>query len=228
MIVLCNAGRWTVVRIPLALRFPTRLDIKFTHFQDLNSYAVLSIYPNLRVAECTVATGDFCGSINVDRNFEGLLEARLGARYSSMTAETQQRIIKNFEPVKCKFRDREGQSIYHVSLPVMNTVPEAGVLDGELHVTRDEMRALFDPLIDRILVLLSEQLQAITSGGHCASWVLLAGDFGELPYMYSRVKEWTDRWGMTLIQPRESDLAAAKGAALWGIESSLGPSRLGS
>lgn len=177
------------------------------------------------MTECAVGTGDFCGSTYIDRNFEELLKARLGARYTSMTMETQQRIIKNFEPVKCAFRDREGQNTYHVSVPTMDTVQEAGVYHGEMFVTREEMRALFDPVIDQILVLISGQLQAISGEGYRVSSVLLVGGFGESPYLYDRIKEWTDRWGMAIVQPREAATAVARGAALRGIESSLGPAQ---
>jgi hypothetical protein len=80
--------------------------------------------------------GDFCGSTYIDRNFEELLRLRLGQHYQNLRVEMQQRIIKNFEDVKCAFRDNEDQDTYNVSVPTLNTIPEAGIIDGEFMVSR--------------------------------------------------------------------------------------------
>lgn len=89
-----------------------------------------------------------------------------------MAMETQQHMIKNFEPVKRDFRNRD-ESTYYVSMPTIDTAQEAGVYQGEMLVTREEMRALFDPVVDQILVLISAQLQAISREGRRTSSVLL-------------------------------------------------------
>lgn len=122
--------------------------------QDLISYTVLSIIP-LKVTECAVGTGkssleainrlkililcrtgDFCGSTYIDRNFEVLLQQRMGHHYKSLRVETQQRIVKNFEEVKCAFRDKPDQNVYHVNVPTIDSIPEAGIYGGEFQLTR--------------------------------------------------------------------------------------------
>ena len=81
-------------------------------------------------------TGDFCGSTYIDRNFEVLLQQRMGHHYKNLRVETQQRIIKNFEEVKCAFRDKPDQSVYHVNVPTIDSIPEAGIYGGEFQLTR--------------------------------------------------------------------------------------------
>ncbi|KAG0641158.1 hypothetical protein HOY80DRAFT_1114338, partial [Tuber brumale] len=175
-IVVCDAGGGTV---------------------DLISYTVLSIYP-LKVTECAVGTGDFCGSTYIDRNFEVLLQQRMGHHYHSLRVETQQRIVKNFEEVKCAFRDKPDQNVYHVNVPTVNSIPEAGIYGGELQLTREEMRRLFDPIVDKIMILISNQIQSICKEGYQVNSVLLVGGFGESPAT-----------------------AVVKGAVLRGLEPSL-------
>ena len=65
---------WQRCVFPPAPLFLARLDIKFTHFQSLNSYADLSVHPKLHVTECTANTGDFRVSYDIDRNFEDFLK----------------------------------------------------------------------------------------------------------------------------------------------------------
>ena len=81
-------------------------------------------------------------------------------------------MIKNFVPVKRDFRNRD-KSTYHISMPTIDTVQEAGIYQGEILVMKEEMRALFDPVVDQILVLISTQLLAISGEGHRTSLVLL-------------------------------------------------------
>jgi hypothetical protein len=54
--VMPAAGRWCVSPRPPEGR-PNLASQKLTLIQDLISYAVLSIYPSLRVTECAVGTG---------------------------------------------------------------------------------------------------------------------------------------------------------------------------
>ncbi|RPB01606.1 actin-like ATPase domain-containing protein [Choiromyces venosus 120613-1] len=175
-IVVCDAGGGTV---------------------DLISYTVLSINP-LRVTECAVGTGGFCGSTYIDRNFELLLKRRMGHHYDNMRVETQQRIVKSFEEVKCAFRDNPDQNVYHVGVPAIDTIPEAGIYGGEFQLTREEMRQLFDPIVDQIMTLINGQIQSISREGYRVNSVLLVGGFGESPAT-----------------------AVVKGAVLRGLESSI-------
>lgn len=75
--VIVDCGGGTVVRI--CEYFVTlKYGITTTMYQqDLISYEVTSTTP-LRVKECTVGTGDLCGSIFINRRFEDLVICRIG------------------------------------------------------------------------------------------------------------------------------------------------------
>ncbi|PUU81894.1 hypothetical protein B9Z19DRAFT_1042212 [Tuber borchii] len=198
-IVVCDAGGGTV---------------------DLISYTVISINP-LKVTECAVGTGDFCGSTYIDRNFEVLLQQRMGHHYKNLRVETQQRIIKNFEEVKCAFRDKPDQSVYHVNVPTIDSIPEAGIFGGEFQLTREEMKQLFDPVVDQIMILINSQVQSICSEGNQVNSVLLVGGFGESPYLFQRLETWCRQWGISAISPHGAATAVVKGAVLRGLEPSI-------
>lgn len=92
----------------------------------------------LRVSECCIGDGDFCGSTQIDRNFEQLLAYRMGAHYTRLRPEVRNRIVRNFEEVKCAFEDRPEKERFFVQIPTLDTVDEPGVRirDGEFEITR--------------------------------------------------------------------------------------------
>lgn len=107
---------------------------------DLISYEVISLSPQLRVKECAVGSGDFCGSSFIDRAFENHLKERMGPIWTNFRPETQSRIIKNFEEVKCAFEDRPEKEKFYVSIPTIGTIndPRVRITDGEMEITRYE------------------------------------------------------------------------------------------
>lgn len=102
------------------------------------SYNVVQLRPFLRVEECAVGTGGFYGSSFIDRAFEVFLKQRMGQHYNQLRPEIQQRIVKNFEEVKCAFEDRPEKQRFYVSIPTVDTIEEQGVRiqNGELEITR--------------------------------------------------------------------------------------------
>lgn len=83
---------------------------------DLITYNCLEVSPRLRVRECAVGEGAFAGSSKIDRNFAEFFKSRMGRHFESLRLETQQKVVKNFEEIKCGFRDRPDQQIYTVSI----------------------------------------------------------------------------------------------------------------
>jgi hypothetical protein len=87
------------------------------------------------------------------------------------------------------------------------------------------MRALFDPVIDRILKLISEQVMTSSTGPQAVNAVLLVGGFGESEYLYQRVHQWASQYKIQVIQPREASTAIVRGAVIHGMEPKAGPQR---
>ncbi|KAH0541830.1 hypothetical protein FGG08_003713 [Glutinoglossum americanum] len=202
-IVVCDAGGGTV---------------------DLISYDVLQIQP-LIVRECAAGTGDYCGSTFIDRNFESLFAFRMGRHYDALRPEHRQQVIKNFETAKTAFRDAPGQHKFFVNVPTVDEIREAGVEGGHFGISRQEMRSLFDPVIDQIIDLIKHQVMTVSQGAQRVNSILLVGGFGESEYLYKRVSQWAGRFDVQVIQPREASTAIVRGAVLKGIEPQGGPGR---
>ncbi|KAI5788706.1 hypothetical protein FPQ18DRAFT_343143 [Pyronema domesticum] len=206
-IVVCDAGGGTV---------------------DLISYTVVALEPNLQVRECAVGTGEFAGSTYIDRNWETFLRSKLGEeRYKSLSPETHQRIMRNFEEVKCAFEDRLEKDKFYVSIPTLGTVQEAerglNVVHGEFEITREEIKSLFDPIVHQIIDLVSKQVYASSNGGnYTVSSVLLVGGFGESQYLFKRVRDWAALYNIETLQPRDAATAVVKGAVIRGLEKAMG------
>ncbi|EWC44291.1 hypothetical protein DRE_01117 [Drechslerella stenobrocha 248] len=197
-VIVCDAGGGTV---------------------DLISYNIRRTHPRLEVDEAVVGTGDTCGSTYINRAFENFFKTRLGRHYDLRVAQ-QQRVMRNFEEVKCGFRDREDQETYSVVVPGKNNIPEAGIVDGEFEITRAQMRGFFDPAIDKVIELLAEQVSQLNllDGGRSNKQVLLVGGFGQSPYLYKRVMEWAKPQGINVLQPKDGHVAVVKGAVIRGLD----------
>ncbi|KAI9773266.1 MAG: hypothetical protein M1839_002178 [Geoglossum umbratile] len=181
-IVICDAGGGTV---------------------DLISYDIIQIYP-LIVRECTAGTGDYCGSTFIDRNFDHLFARRMGRHYDLLKPEYRQQVVKNFETSKIAFRDVVEQPRFFVNVPTVAEIREAGVDGGYFGISREEMRSLFDPVIDRIIGLIEHQVMTVSQGPQRVNSILLVGGFGESEYLFKRVSAWASRYGVQVIQPREA------------------------
>ncbi|KAF3095664.1 hypothetical protein TWF569_003538 [Orbilia oligospora] len=207
-IIVCDAGGGTV---------------------DLISYNIRRIHPRLEVDEAVVGSGDTCGSTYIDQSFEDFFKTRMGAHYDSLRVAQRQRVMRNFEEVKCGFRDREDQDTYSVIVPGRDNIPEARVVDGEFEITRAEMRSLFDPVIDKVIELIAEQVRQIAHVDKTASnrQILLVGGFGQSPYLYNRVVAWAKPQGINVLQPKDGDVAVVKGGVIRGIDLSA-PQQVGS
>lgn len=77
---------------------------------------------------------------------------------------------KHFEEyLKRIFSDDECQDKFFCTVPGITDSPAAGVKDGFLTITRAEMRALFDPVISRVVALVQEQISRVEALGRRVS-----------------------------------------------------------
>ncbi|KAL8962627.1 MAG: hypothetical protein Q9193_000992 [Seirophora villosa] len=158
---------------------------------DIITYEVLQISP-LSIAECTAGTGDYCGSSFVDHSKQS----------------------KAFEAAKVAFRDDAEQQDFYVNLPGVGDIQDAGVRSGNFHISREEMPTLFDPVVDRIINLISSQIKAVS----IVIPILLVGGFGESEYLYRRLLAWTGGTLIRILQPREASTAIVRGAVIKAME----------
>ena len=149
----------------------------------------------------------------------------MGVHYAKISVVNRQQVVKNFETTKIAFRNDPSQPTFYVNVPTVGNLEEAGVYGGNFEITREEMRSLFDPIIDQIISLIKTQVMAVSAGPQRVNSILLVGGFGESEYLYQRVHTWASQYDIQVIQPREASTAIVRGAVIKGLEPKAGPTR---
>ena len=130
---------------------------------DLIAYEVEEEQP-FSVAECTAGSGDSCGSTALNRNFSNILRAKIRKMKLPDGSRTAGRVyakcIMDFENrIKADFRGN-GQK-WAVDVGIEADFPEAGIEEGYMTFTNEEILQCFEPVVNRILELVRNQIIAI-------------------------------------------------------------------
>lgn len=202
----------------------------------------------LRVEESAVGTGGLCGSAFLNYRFADHIKNRLGTeRYAEMRnkkPKTWMLGVKYFEEsVKRNFNEEDASEI-NIPFPGLADDEAVGIESGFLVMSADEVKAIFEPVIDDVIVLLEGQVGAISSKGGHVSGIILVGGFGQSNHLYSRLKKHfssspppayskeptanhNDRptWKIEVMQPLYAWTAVVRGAVLRGVEGNMVMSR---
>jgi len=130
---------------------------------DLIAYEVEEEVP-FSVAECTAGSGDSCGSTALNRNFSNILRAKIRKMKlpdgSKTAGKVYAKCIMDFENrIKADFRNN-GQK-WAVDVGIEAEFPEAGIEEGYMTFTNEEILQCFEPVVNRILELVRNQIIAI-------------------------------------------------------------------
>ena len=130
---------------------------------DLIAYEVEEENP-FTVAECTGGSGDSCGSTALNRNFSNILRAKIRKMKlpegSKTVGRVYARCIMDFENrIKAQFRNDGSQ--WAVDVGIEAAFPEAGIEDGYMAFSNEEILQCFEPVVKRILELVRQQITAI-------------------------------------------------------------------
>lgn len=130
---------------------------------DLIAYEVEEETP-FTVAECTAGSGDSCGSTALNRNFSNILRAKIRKMKlpdgSKTAGKVYAKCIMDFENrIKADFRNN-GQK-WAVDVGIEAEFPEAGIEEGYMTFTNEEILQCFEPVVNRILELVRSQIIAI-------------------------------------------------------------------
>jgi hypothetical protein len=130
---------------------------------DLIAYEVEEEQP-FSVAECTAGSGDSCGSTALNRNFSNILRAKIRKMKlpdgSRTAGKVYAKCIMDFENrIKADFRNN-GQK-WAVDVGIEAEFPEAGIEEGYMTFTNEEILQCFEPVVNRILELVRNQIIAI-------------------------------------------------------------------
>ena len=102
---------------------------------------------------------------------------------SGWTNHSLEEIIEDFEKVKRNFSAAQPQRRYTVKV---NGLHGPGIQSNKLFLSVDELKKIFDPVVDEIVDLVKKQIQATNSK---AKAVLLVGGFGQNKYLKHRIEE---------------------------------------
>ncbi|KAF3008731.1 hypothetical protein E8E13_009848 [Curvularia kusanoi] len=214
---------------------------------DLIAYKITQLNP-LRVEESAVGTGNLCGSAFLNYRFEDHVKQRIGAeRYNWMRekkAKTWNMGLKYFEEfVKRNFNEEEDSEI-NVPLPGLPDDEEAGLDSGFLVMSNEQVKSIFEPVVQEVINLVEGQVETIRANGGLVCGIVLVGGFGQSNYLYSRMKShfnstppppYSERpthaiamattRSVEIYHPIHAWTAVVRGAVLRGLEGSMVVSR---
>ncbi|MDN6500011.1 MAG: Hsp70 family protein [Yaniella sp.] len=130
---------------------------------DLIAYEVEEEQP-VSVMECTAGAGDSCGSTALNRNFSNILRAKIRKMKlpdgSRTAGKVYAKCIMDFENrIKADFRNN-GQK-WAVDVGIEADFPDAGIEEGYMTFMNEEILQCFEPVVNRILELVRNQIIAI-------------------------------------------------------------------
>ncbi|KAG9291208.1 hypothetical protein G9A89_021710 [Geosiphon pyriformis] len=185
-----------------------------------------------KISEITERTGDLCGSTFVDREFIRFLGKKLG--YGAMEKlkrnnyKQMQYLVQRFfcKRIKEPFKgDRSSYRTIELDIPyycpavmeymnedAKNKMEEA---DWLIELTFEDVQAMFDPVIQRILDLIQKQFEL--AKGQCDA-IFLVGGFSESPYLVRRVNEIFGTKVKIIAVPPVPIAAVVRGAVAYGLK----------
>ena len=196
---------------------------------DLIAYEVEEEVP-FTVAECTAGSGDSCGSTALNRNFSNILRAKIRKMKlgdgSKTAGKVYAKCIMDFENrIKADFRNN-GQK-WAVDVGIEAEYPEAGIEEGYMTFTNEEILQCFEPVVNRILELVRNQIIAIQAQNRQLQNVLVVGGFGASEYLFQQIKlHVPPQFQSKVVRPMDSVAAIVKGAVTAGITERVVTSRV--
>lgn len=187
---------------------------------DLIAYEVEDENP-FTVAECTAGSGDSCGSTALNRNFSNILRTKIRKMKlpdgSKIAGRVYAKCIMDFENrIKADFRNN-GQK-WAVDVGIESEFPEAGIEEGYMTFTNEEILQCFEPVVNRILELVRNQIIAIQAQNRTLQNILVVGGFGASEYLFQQIKlHVPPQFQSKVVRPMDSVAAIVKGAVTAGI-----------
>lgn len=169
-IVVCDAGGGTV---------------------DLISYRITKLKP-LQVIESAQGEGGLCGGVFVNLRFEAHVKARLGVeRFDKFKSEKPKawRVALDFfeERVK-RWYGATSMDTFEVPFPGLADDEAAGIEDCFLILTSDQVKQIFDPIVQEVITLVEHQVQILRAAEEKVTAILCVGGFGQSAYLQKRLE----------------------------------------
>ncbi|GES96669.1 hypothetical protein GLOIN_2v1486447 [Rhizophagus clarus] len=182
------------------------------------------------LGEITERTGDFCGSTYIDKEFINFLRKKLGNDAIKQLMENHygqfQYMVQNFfcQKVKLPFTgNREDYDTYELDIervaPILITYVGKEIREimeeneWIIDIRFEDIKAMFDPVIDRIIGLIRSQLSNVQD----CSAIFLAGGFSESEYLQKRIKQEFQHVVKNIRVSTIPIAAISRGAVMYGL-----------
>ncbi|KAL2862593.1 Hsp70 family protein [Aspergillus lucknowensis] len=194
---------------------------------DITTYHITQTWPTLQFEELCTGVGGKCGSTAVDRNFYKLMSDRFGDDFDKLPIKRKSpgsEFMNKFEIIKRDFGNSDEKTIFELPLNMTVANPDPKYFDEEerlVLISSDDLRAIFDPVIDQIMILVRQQIEdSRKESAECTiNRIVLVGGFGDSEYLRKSFRSSFGLAGKIAITVPDSPQAAiAQGAALRGLE----------
>ncbi|KAM0169736.1 hypothetical protein ACHAPF_009685 [Botrytis cinerea] len=209
---------------------------------DTITYTIGETYPLKLKAEGVEAGGDLCGSSYLNEALREHLSARLrGEDYLEVNRSTIEGIIDKllvkFENDVKRNIDVAADSVPTVWIDIpglrANKNPDKRFLNNRLKMGCADLKKIFDPLLERVSVLMKTQLDGAKEKGLTVKKVILIGGFGESPSLRTYLKRQLaairnyHNDEIKLVFPlAPSETTVSSGAVLRALNKKGGPQRI--
>jgi hypothetical protein len=179
----------------------------------------------LQVVEVSHSTGGLCGGTHVDATFLEFLSKKIKClnEFLGKNPWVKHALLTRWQEVKATF-DGSPTSTTDVSLPtsLAKAWEESDRKSGEVQITDtydeieltcEEMEKIFEPTVERILLLMGAQMSQ--SPGIKA--IMVVGGFSNSPYLMKRIKERFEGQVAKVFRPSNPGSAVCQGAVSLGF-----------
>ncbi|KAL8726738.1 MAG: hypothetical protein Q9166_006533 [cf. Caloplaca sp. 2 TL-2023] len=193
--VICDAGGGTV---------------------DLITYRVKSLKPILRVEEVVPGRGKKCGSTFLNRRFELFLRDKLSS-HPCWREDVIEDAMKRFEIETKRYYDGSKTDVFQIPVPTFPDDPAYDVRRARMTLKGVELYNIFEPVMQDVIGLVKQQINATKEAKSLVKEVLLVGGFGESEYLYQRLRQAVVHDCIEVSKPPYGWTAVQRGALLKGL-----------
>lgn len=196
---------------------------------DLITHQVVSESP-LTFTAVTDPTGDGCGSTAISRNFKNAVGAKIKRANLEKTdpaaaASIYRKCMTDFVN-RLKAEITYGHDTWEVEVGTEYDHPEADITDGYMTFHYKEINSCFEPVLNRILQLIEEQISIIGSRNPRLKYIFVIGDFDVFDYLMDQIQEGVPaRLRHCVIAPIDPCAPISQGAVKWGLTATPKPAR---
>ncbi|KAJ5666177.1 uncharacterized protein N7477_008625 [Penicillium maclennaniae] len=185
-VVLCDAGGGT---------------------EDLITFTIVELSPNLRLREAAPGIVSLCGSTFLNRRFEDFLLKQLGS-CPVFGEDTMEQATQHFELVAKRRFAGDSHDDFAFPVPGIADNDAVNVRRGRLHVTGTQIWDLMLPALQQVLDLVREQIKISKAP---VKSVFLVGGFGQNPFLRHFIHEALPS-GIEVLAPVDGWTAVVRGA----------------